>query len=332
MQQGICNSLRHGLNLFIVACALAIAAGTAPAYCQSYPVKPVRLIVPYPPGGGTDILARLLAQKLAVSLGQQFVVDNRPGAGANIGTDLVAKAAPDGYTLLMAAAPFAIGISLYPKLPYHPERDFVPVNSVAATQFMLVVHPSVAADSVQDLIALAKAQPGRLHFGSSGNGTVPHLAVELLKAMAAIDLVHVPYKGAAPAVADLIGGSIQVMTIDISLVLPYVRANRLKALAVTGAQRSKVVPALPTVAESGLPGYEIVSWYGIAAPAKTPAAIVTKLSQEISRALASPDTAEKLAAQGIEPFTGTPEQFGKFIHREIEKFARVVKISGAKVD
>ena len=317
--------------LFVV-CMFAVAAFTQTAGAQAYPVKPVRLVVPYPPGGGTDVLARLLAQKLSVALGQQFVVDNRPGAGATIGTDLVAKAAPDGYTLLMVTAPNAIGVSLYPKLPYDLMRDFVPITSVAATQFMLVVHPSVAAKSARELIALAKAQPGRLNFGSSGNGTVPHLAVELIKTMASIDVVHVPFKGAAPAIIDLLAGGVQLMTIDISLVLPHVKAGKLTGLAVTGSRRSKVVAALPTLAEAALPGYEMLSWYGVLAPKGTPDGIVNNLTSEVTRALNDAETMERLAAQGIDPFTTMPEQFGRFIRAEISKFARLVKVSGAKVD
>ena len=317
------------LRTLLLALAIMMSAGTSG---QDYPTKPIRLVVPYPPGGGAEFSSRVLAQELPLSLGQQFLVDNRPGAGGNIGADIVAKAPADGHTLLMAAPPFAIGISLYPNLPYDPLRDFLPVGSITATQFMLVVHPSVAANSVSELVATAKARPGTLNFGSSGNGTTPHLAVELLKSMAGIDLVHVPYKGAAPAVVALLGGGVQVMAIDLSLALGHVRAGRLKALAVTGRQRSKLAPELPTVAEAGLPGYEITAWYGIVAPKGTSSDIVAKLNSEIGRVFNNPATAEQLNAQGSELFLGTPQQFGRFIANEVEKYARVIKISGAKVD
>lgn len=314
---------------FLVVLGFLVGAA---ANGQDFPTKPIRLVVPYPPGGGAEFSSRALAQELPPSLGQQLLVDNRPGAGGNIGAEIAARAPADGHTLLMAAPPFAIGISLYPSLPYDPLRDFVPVGSISATQFMLVVHPSVPVNSVPELVAMAKARPGTLNFGSSGNGTTPHLAIELLKSMAGIDLVHVPYKGAAPAVVALLGGGVQLMAIDLSLALGHVRAGRLKALAVTGKQRSKLAPELPTVSESGLPGYEITSWYGIVAPKGTSGEIVAKLNAEIVRIFNNPATVEQLNAQGSELFTGTPQQFGRFIASEVEKYARVIKISGAKVD
>ena len=312
--------------------AVAVIGTLPDASAQTYPDHPLRLVVPFAAGGTSDILARFVGPPLSAALGQPVVIDNRPGAGSNVGNEIVAKAAPDGYTLIMATPALASNQALYGKLNYDPIANFAPVTLVAEIPIALVVHPSMPTKTVRELIALAKAQPGKLNFGSSGNGTVPHLAVELFKTMAAVDLVHVPYKGAGPAVADLLGGGVQLMTIDISLVLPHVRGGRLKGLAVTGAQRSRAVPALPTIAEAALPGYEILSWYGVAAPKRTPATIVARLNSEIGRVLSDADTVEKLTAQGIEPFTSTPEQFGVFIVREIDKFARIITKSGAKVD
>lgn len=314
-----------------LALPFVVVAVTASGAAAAYPEKPIRLVVPYTPGGVTDLLARAVGEKLGKSLGQSVVVDNRPGGGANIGADLVAKSPPDGYTLLMgSAATHAINSSLYRQIPYDHVKDFAPVTLVAKVPNILVVHPSVPAQSVKELIALAKAKPGQLNFGSSGSGGTIHLSGELFKSMAGIDMVHIPYKGSAPAVTDLLGGQIQVM-FD-SSVIPYVNAGKLRALGVTSARRSSALPDVPTIAEAGLPGYEATAWFGILAPAGTPREIITKLNTEIVRALNDPEMQERLRSQGAEVAGNTPEEFAAFIKAETQKWAKVVKESGARVD
>ena len=313
--------------------AYLLTGSAAPASAQTYPTKPIRLIVGSAPGGPIDFSARLTAQKLTEALGQSVVVDNRTGAGGTIGTEYVAKAAPDGYTLLMAsAATLCITPNLYPKIPYDTLKDFAPVSTVAAVSYVLVVHPSIPVKTVQEFIALAKAEPGRLRFGSAGSGSVTHLGVELFKSMAGVDLLHVPYKGAGPAMIDLIGGQLDFMLDSLLTSTPLVKAGKLRALAQTGMRRSVVWPDLPTVSETVLPGYEVSTWFGLVAPAATPRGIIVKLNGAIVKGLGNTEMRERLLMQGLEPVGNSPEEFGKLIRDELPKWARIVKVSGAKVD
>jgi tripartite-type tricarboxylate transporter receptor subunit TctC len=316
------------------ALTLFVLTGTSEgAPAQTYPDKPIRLVVPFSAGGTTDILARAVGQKLGEHLGQQVVVDNKPGAGGNIGSDIVAKSAPDGYTLVMGTVgTHAINASLYKKMPYDHIKDFVPVSLVALVPNILVVHPSVPANSVKELIAYAKANPGKLNFASSGNGTSIHLSGELFKTTAGVEMTHVPYKGSAPAVTDLLGGQVQLMFDNMPSALPHVKAGKLKALGVTTAKRFPAAPDIPTIAEAGVPGYEASSWFGVLAPAGTPKEIVNKLSSEIAKILQTPEIKERLLSQGAEPVGNTPDQFTAFIKAETAKWAKVVKESGATVD
>jgi tripartite-type tricarboxylate transporter receptor subunit TctC len=312
------------------ALALVLAGG---AWAQAYPTKPIRLVVPFPAAGTTDILAREVAQRLSVSFGQSVVVDNRPGAAGNIGSDIVAKSAPDGYTLLMGTVgTHAINPSLYAKMPYNHVKDFVPIVLVAGVPNILEVTPSLPVNSVADLIKLAKEKPGQLNFASSGSGTSIHLSGELFKTMTGVDMMHVPYKGSAPALTDLMGGQVQLMFDNLPSSLAQIKAGKLRAIAVTSAQRSPALPNIPTIAESGLPGFEASSWFGLLAPAGTPAAIVARINADVNQWLQTAEAKEKLLAQGAIPAGGTPEQFGAHIRAETEKWAKVVKVSGAKVD
>jgi tripartite-type tricarboxylate transporter receptor subunit TctC len=325
----ITSSLRRCLGICVAILAVA-ASGTVLA--QKYPERPVRAVVPFPAGGGTDILARLFLQKMADRVGANFVIDNRSGAGGAIGTEIVAKAPPDGYTILVCSSSHTINPSVYKKLGYDPLRDFAPVTILASGPGLLVVHPSVPAQSVKELIALAKAKPGQLNYASAGNGTPPHLAAELFKSMAGVDLVHVPYKGNVPAFADLVSGAVSLSFPTITSGLPQVRAGRLRALGVTSKARSTVVPDVPTIAESGLPGYESSTWYGMLAPAGAPKAIVTKLHQQMLEVLKLPDIREKLAAQGLEPGGNSPGEFGSIIAAELVKWRKVVAAAGMKAE
>jgi tripartite-type tricarboxylate transporter receptor subunit TctC len=309
---------------------LALLAGAAGA--QPYPVKSVRVISGFPPGSGADITARVIGVKLYEATGQQFFTDNRPGAGSNIAAELAAKSPPDGYTLFIGTVANTINATLYPKLPFDFERDFAPVALTTAAPNVLVVHPSVPARSVKELVALAKSRPGQLNFASAGTGTAPHLSGELFKAMAGVSMTHIPYKGSPPAVTDLVAGSVDLMFSPASTVLPHVGSGRLRALAVTTVMRLPSLPNLPTVAESGLKGYETITWFGVVAPARTPPAIVTRLNAEIVKVLALPDVRHQFGVQGIEILGGTPEQFASYIRTEIEKWARVIKLSGAKAE
>ncbi len=319
------------LRRFALGASLALVAAWASA--QTYPVKPIRIVVPFPPGGATDILARDVAQKLTEAWGQQVIVDNRPGAGGNIGSELVAHSAPDGYTLEMGTVgTHAINASLYAKMPYDHVKDFAPVILVAGVPNVLVVNTAVPANSVAELIAYAKANPGKLNFASSGNGTSIHLSGELFKVMAGVQMTHIPYKGSAPAMQDLLGGQVQLMFDNLPPSLPQIKAGKVRALAVTSLTRAPALPDVPTVAESGLPGFEASSWFGILAPAGTPPAIVAKLNAEIAKWLATPEAKEKLAKQGANAAGGTPEDFAKHIAAETAKWAKVVKDSGAKID
>jgi len=314
--------------------ALALTLACAGASAQSYPTKPIRLVVPYPPGGPLATIARAMGQKLTEAWHQPVVVDNRAGAGGNIGADLVAKSPADGYTLLMGAvATHAINPALYSKIPYDAIKDFAPVALVAQVPNILVVNPAVPAKSVRELIALARAKPGYLNFGSGSTGSTGHLAGELFNTMAGVQMVHIPYKGAAPAMADLLAGQVQLMFDNLANALPNVKAGRLRALAVTTLARSPAMPDLPTIAESGLPGFDLTTWFGLMVPAGTPPEIVARLNAEIVRALNAKDMRERLQKMGAEPLANnTPEHFAAFIRTEAAKYAKVVKDSGAKVD
>ena len=312
---------------------ILIALIAAHAHAQPYPAKPIRLIVGSAPGGPIDFAARLAAQMLTQSLGQTVVVDNRTGAGGTIGTEYVAKSAPDGYTLLMAsAATLCITPNLYSKINYDTLRDFAPVSTVAGVSYVVVVHPALPAKSVQEFVALAKARPGQLRFGSAGSGSVTHLAVELFKSMAGVDMAHIPYKGAGPAMIDLLGGQLDFMFDSVLTSTPLVKAGKLRALAQTAARRSSVLPEVPTIGETVLPGYDVSTWFGLVAPAKTPREIVSKLNQAMVKGLANAETRERLLGQGIEPLGNTPAEFAKLLRDELPKWAQIVKTSGAKVD
>ena len=317
-----------------MAAGALLAAFALLSHAQApFPSKPIRIVVPFPAGGTTDILARAVAQKLTETMGQTVVVDNRPGAGGNIGAELVAKSPPDGYTLLMGTVgTHAINASLYAKMPYDHVRDFAPVILVAGVPNVLVVNPSVPANNVQELIAYIKANPGKVNFASSGSGTSIHLAGELFKTMAGVSMTHVPYKGSAPAVTDLLGGQVQLMFDNLPSALPQIKAGKLRALAVTSAQRASALPDVPTVAEAGLPGFDATSWFGLLAPAGTPKDVVAKLNAEVAKWLASPEAREKLASQGAIAAGQSPEDFTRHIAAETAKWQKVVKESGAKVD
>lgn len=316
------------LSAMLVLAPVALAQTPAP-----YPSKPIRLVVPFPAGGTTDILARAVAQKLSEAWGQQVIVDNRPGAGGNIGSDIVAKAAPDGYTLVMGTVgTHAINPSLYRKMPYDHVKDFAPVILVAGVPNVLVVNSSLPVHTVRELIDYAKANPGKLNFASSGNGTSIHLSGELFKTMAGVQMTHVPYKGSAPALTDLMGGQVQLMFDNLPSSLQLIQAGKLRAIAVTSTARAAALPDVPTIAESGLPGFEASSWFGVLAPAGTPREIVTKLNATIAAWLATPDAKDKLLSQGAIAAGGTPEAFARHIDAETAKWAKVVKMSGAHID
>jgi tripartite-type tricarboxylate transporter receptor subunit TctC len=296
-----------------------------------YPTKPIRLIAPFAPGGGADFVGRVAGQKLGAALGQAVVIDNRAGAGGAIGTELAARSPADGYTLLVGSqGPFAILPALSARLAYDPLKDFAPVTLGVSFPFVLVVHPSLPVNSVQELIALAKARPGQLNFGSPGNGSTTHLATELLKVLAKIDVVHVPYKGVAPAVADLLGGQLQFMSGDLSTLMPQVRAGKLRALALTGAKRSPLVPELPTIAESGVPGYEASGWFGVMAPAATPRELVLRLNAALVKGIMEPDARERLAALGGEVVANRPAEFSARIREDLAKWKKLVTTIGLK--
>jgi len=317
------------IRMLVFSCVtLAIAHASA----QPYPAKPVRVIVPFPPGAGADITTRLFAPRLSEALGQTVVVENRAGAAGNIGAEVVARATPDGYTLLTAPASIAISQTLYKKLSFDLLRDFQAVSMLASVPFVLVVHPSLPVKNVKDLIALAKARPGQLNYASTGNGSSPHLTAEMLKMQARIDAVHVPYKGTPLAVTDLLTGQVSFMFANALSMLPHVNSGRLRALGVTSAKRNAATPQLPTMAESGLPGFESGTWYAVLAPASTPREVVARLSAEIGKLTQHPDIREKLTAQGAEALTMTPGETAAFIRSEVAKWGKVVEASGARVD
>jgi len=318
------------LRPFITLILIAFAA--LPAWSQSYPSHPVRIIVPFAAGGPADIYARVVGHRLQEALGQAFVVEDRPGGGSVVGTDAVAKSAPDGYTLLMMSNTHTVNESLISNKPFQLLRDFVPVAPVNYSDLVLVVHPSVRANTLKELIALAKSKPHVLNYASSGPGTPYHMAGELFKAMAGLDIVHVPYKGSSGARTDILGGQVQMMFDAITTMAPNVRAGKLKALGTTGKVRSPVLPEVPTVAEAGVPGYEAVIWLGIMAPAGTPKPIVERLNAEIRKIVHSPEIKEAWAKQGAAPMSMSTEEFGQYLREDIAKWANIVKISGAKVD
>jgi tripartite-type tricarboxylate transporter receptor subunit TctC len=303
-----------------------------PLAAQPYPSKSIRLVIPYPPGGPTDFVGRTVGQKLSQLLGQQVVVDNRPGAGTIIGSELVARAAPDGYTLLFGTGggTFLAPLML-PKVPYDPLRDFAPVSMLVMSPQVLVVHPSVAATSVQELVALAKAKPGALNFASVGTGTSPHLGGELFQSLTGTRIVHVPYKGTSPAMTDLMSGQVQLMFTSMPTVLSLVKAGKLRLLATGGAKRSAVIADTPTVAET-VPGFELITWYGIFAPAHTPDAIVKRLNAEIARVLTDPEAAERLTAQGLEPVIMTPAELRRYTEADVSRWSRLIKTAGIKAE
>jgi tripartite-type tricarboxylate transporter receptor subunit TctC len=318
------------LSLTLAACAVAAFSPIGNEARAAYPDKPIRLIVPFPPGGPSDVLARVIGQKLNAALSQPVLVENKPGAGTNLAAEFVAKSAADGYTLfLMMVGTQAINEAMYPKLGYSTVRDFVPVTLVAASSLMLVAHPSVPVKNFGDLVALAKANPEKLNFGSSGSGTPLHLGGELLNKRAGIKLVHVPYKGAAPALNDVLGGQIELAMVGTPSALPYIKSGRLTAIGLTSLERAAIAPDVATIAES-LPGYEVELVYAIVAPAGTPRNVITRLNTEITKALQEPETRERLLGQGFEVRTSTPEQLADYIRSEITKWAPIVKESGAK--
>jgi tripartite-type tricarboxylate transporter receptor subunit TctC len=311
----------------ILLCA-ALAAVFSPAQAQQYPTKPVRLVVPAAPGGGTDITARIIAPKLSEQLGQQVVVENRAGAGTMIGSEAVARAAPDGYTLLMGISTLAINPAMYKKVPYDALKDFAPISQVVSLPNVLVTHPSLPVKSVKELVAFARARPGQLNYASAGVGTNPHLSMELFLAMTGLKMTHVPYKGAGPGLVDTVAGHVSVMTPSIISGLPHVRGGRLRALGVTSAKRAGGVPDIPTIAEAGVPGYDAVQWFGVLAPTTTPRAIVVRLHGEIVRVLQAADVKGRLSGDGADPVGSSPEEFAAFLRAETAKWAKVVKDAG----
>jgi tripartite-type tricarboxylate transporter receptor subunit TctC len=320
--------------MFALAALLAaLMPFAAPVAAQTFPSKPVKLVVPFPPGGPLDAVGRAIADKLTQAWGQPVVVENKPGAGGNIGADFVAKSPPDGYTVVMGAlSTHAVNPNLYPTMPYDAIKDFAPITLVAITPNVLVVHPSLPVRSVKELIAYAKDNPDKLSFGSGSNGSAGHLAGELFKVDAGVRIVHIPFKGGAPAMQALLGNDTQLMFDNLANAMPQVKAGKVRALAVTTAQRSKLVPDLPTMAEAGVPGFDISTWFGLLAPAGTPAAVIAKWNADVTKILESPEMRERLNAQGAEAAPTTPQQFGAFIAAELAKYARIVKASGAKVD
>jgi tripartite-type tricarboxylate transporter receptor subunit TctC len=323
-------SKEHYVKVWLSLVAAALMSQATYTSAQSYPTRPVRIIVPFAPGGGNDIVARVVAQRITEAFGQTGVVDNRAGAGSTIGTDIAAKSIPDGYTLLVTHNAMAINETLYPKLPYDAEKDFAQVILVGTTTNTLVVNPKVAARSTKELIALAKSKPGSLNYASTGAGGTSHLAMEYFKLSTGTDLTHIPYKGTSPGLTDLTGGQIQVMISALPGTIPFIQGKRLVALATTGAKRSAFLPELPTLNESGVPGYEFDTWYGLHAPAKVPKEIVVKLNSMLATALSTPALKDQLFKAGLEAQGGTPEAFRRYMISEIQKMAKIIKASGAK--
>ncbi len=317
-------------NAFLTSVMALLFAG--PILAQSFPAKPVRVVVPYPPGGPTDIVARVLFQQVAEATGQQFLIDNRAGAGGNIGAELVAKSPPDGYTVLIGTTAHAINMSLFKNLNYDIQKDLIPVSLLTQGPLVLVAHPQFPASSVKEVIELAKTKPGGLNFASSGNGQSTHLSAELFNTMAGIKMAHVPYKGSAPALTDVMSGQVDVMFDTTLSAMPFVKAGKLKALGLTSAVRSPAAPDVPTIAESGLPGYEVFAWNGVLVPAGTPKAIIQQLNDHIRKAMLLPQVKDKFSAQGFAASWNSPESFGVFLKTEVDKWGRTVKASGATLD
>ncbi len=315
----------------IVLAVLAASLAATAAQAQTWPSKPVRYVVPFPPAGATDILARIMAEKLSGPFGQSVVVENRPGAAGNVGTEFVAKSPPDGYTILQLTVAQSISATLYEKLNYGLEKDLIPVAMIALVPNVMIVNPSVPAKSVAEFIALARSRPGRINFASSGSGTSIHMSAEMFKMLTGVNIVHIPYKGSGPALADLMGGQVDVMFDNLTSSIGLIRSGKLRALAVTTSERYQELSDVPTVQET-VPGYEATAWFGVVAPAGTPREIVMRINGEVNRALAHTDVKEKLAQQGALARSWTPEEFGSFIHNEVVKWAKVVKASGARVE
>lgn len=322
-------SPRNVVRAALGALVLSLAAGVS---AQTYPSRPVRVVIPLGTGGTTDVPGRIVAQRLSEALGQQFIVENKTGAGGTIGADFVAKSKPDGYTLLLTATPHVITANLYKNLPYNALADFAPVIRVASGPYVLTVHPSLGVNSVHELIALAKAQPGKIDYASSGNGSAQHLVGAMFAHMAGIQLSHVPYKGSSQAQQDVVAGIVKVGFFGTPIVIPHMKSGRLKALAVSTAQRSSHMPDTPTIAESGVPGFEALVWVGLLAPAGTPPEIVTKLNSEITKLLRAPDVRKLLASSGVDPTPTTPAEFGAYLRSEYDKWGKVVRDSGAQIN
>ncbi len=317
-----------GRSKYILLCALAAAGAQA----QTYPSRPVRMVVSFPPGSGADITTRMVMPKLSEAMGQQFIVDNRAGAAGHIGAEAVAKSPPDGYTLLSTPASVVISQSLYKNLPYNFEHDLDPFASMALAPYVLVVHPSVPAKTLKELIALAKTKPGQIFYGSTGNGSTPHLAMEVMDAQSGIKMNHVPYKGTPQAVTDLLAGQVQVMFAHTLSVLPMIQSGRLRALAISSSKRSSAAPQIPTVAEAGVPGFEASTWFGLFAPTGTSRDITNRINAEVSKIMNTPDMKSKLLEQGADPFISTPDQFRAFVKTELVKWAKVVQATGVKIE
>jgi len=317
-------------NAFLASVMALLFAG--PILAQSFPAKPVRVVVPYPPGGPTDIVARVLFQQVAEATGQQFLIDNRAGAGGNIGAELVAKSPPDGYTVLIGTTAHAINMSLFKNLGYDVQKDLMPVSLLTQGPLVLIAHPQFPASTVKEVIELAKTKPGGLNFASSGNGQSTHLSAELFNTMAGIKMAHVPYKGSAPALTDVMSGQVDVMFDTTLSAMPFVKAGKLKALGLTSAVRSPAAPDVPTIAESGLPGYEVFAWNGVLVPTGTPKAIIQQLNDHIRKAMLLPQVKDKFSAQGFAASWNSPESFGVFLKTEVDKWSRTVKASGATLD
>jgi tripartite-type tricarboxylate transporter receptor subunit TctC len=326
------NEHLENLRSIAIAAAITAVCPTLSIAADAFPSRPVRLIVPYAAGGGADIVARSIAQKLGESWGQQVVVDNRAGASGNIGTEIAAKTAGDGYTLLLIGPNHTVNSSLYAKLPFDPIRDFAPVSLVTSAPYLLVVNSALAVNSVKDLIALAKSKQGKIFYGSAGNGTAGHLGMELIKTMGGLEMVHVPYKGSPPMLTDLLAGQISVVFDNVLSSAPHVKGGRLRAIAVSTRHRSSAMPDVPTVAESGLPGFEVAVWQGILAPAGTPVPVVEKIHADIVAVLKRPEMKERMASQGADIIGSTPQEFASFMKADLMKWAKVVKDSGARVD
>ena len=315
-----------------VGCCLAAAVFAQAVFAQEYPARPIRMVAPFAPGGATDLLARVIGQKMTERFGQSVIIDNRTGAGGNIGAELVSKAPPDGYTLLLGGVPHAIGMSLYKKLGYDLTRDLAPVAMIATFPSAIVLHPSLPAKSVKELIGLARAQPGQLNFGSAGNGSPNHLALELFNTMARVKMTHVPYKGTGQMVIDLVAGQLQLASIGFPAALPNVKSGKLRVIAVTSAARSPLLPDVPTVAETGLPGFDVTSWYGVFGPAALSTDIAGKLNGEIATMVVAPDVKERLAQLGAEPAKMSADEFRRYVKAEVARWSKVVRDSGARLD